>query len=220
MDYGKAQDAYGKDPTLPRPPVGTKMTDMLTYVRGEKPIIFTAERERDIRAVVKFADEMKVKAIIYGGADSAKTASLLKEKNIPVIFTDIYNLPVLDDSNYDSLFEVPGLLQKAGVRFCVSTGEDGPEVRDLPYHAGLSSAYGLPPEEALKAVTLYPAQILGVADKMGSIEVGKLANLVVADGDILEPRTNIKYLFINGRNIPLTSRHTELYEQFKDRKLP
>jgi imidazolonepropionase-like amidohydrolase len=220
IDYGKAQDAYGKDATLPRPAVNTKMADMIPYVRGEKPVIFTAERERDIRAVVKFADEMKVKAILYGGADSAKVAALLKEKNIPVIFTDIYNLPVLDDSNYDSLFEVPGLLQKAGVKFCVSTGEDGPEVRDLPYHAGLSSAFGLPPEEALKAVTLYPAQILGVADKMGSIEVGKLANLVVADGDILEPRTNIKYLFINGRNIPLTSRHTELYEQFKDRKLP
>lgn len=220
MDYGKAQDAYAKDATLPRPPANTKMADMVPYVRGEKPIIFTAERERDIRAVVKFADEMKVKAIIYGGADAAKAAPLLKEKDIPVIFTNIYSLPVLDDSNYDSLFEVPGLLQKAGVRFCVSTGEDGPEVRDLPYHAGLSSAFGLPPAEALKAVTLYPAQILGVADKMGSIDVGKLANLVVTDGDILEPRTNIKYLFINGRNIPLTSRHTELYEQFKDRKLP
>jgi imidazolonepropionase-like amidohydrolase len=219
-DYGKAQDAYAKDPTLPRPPVDTKMADMQPYVRGEKPVIFVAERERDIRAAVKFADEMKLKAILFGGSDAGKTASLLKEKNIPVIFTNIYALPVLDDSNYDSLFEVPGLLQKAGVKFCVSTGEDGPEVRDLPYHAGLSAAFGLTPEEALKAVTLYPAQILGVADKMGSIEVGKLANIVVADGDILEPRTNIKYLFINGRNIPLTSRHTELYEQFKDRKLP
>ena len=220
QDYGKAQDAYAKDASLPRPPVNTKMADMLPYVRGERPVIFAAERERDIRAVVKFADEMKVKAIIYGGADAAKVAPLLKEKDVAVIFTNIYSLPVLDDSNYDSLFEVPGLLQKAGVRFCVSTGEDGPEVRDLPYHAGLSAAFGLPPEEALKAVTLYPAQILGVADKMGSIEVGKMANLVVTDGDILEPRTNIKYLFISGRNIPLTSRHTELYEQFKDRKLP
>jgi imidazolonepropionase-like amidohydrolase len=220
IDYGKAQDAYGKDSALPRPPVDIKMADMLPYARGEKPIIFTAERERDIRAIVKFADEMKVKAIIYGGSEAAKAATLLKEKNIPVIFTNIYALPVLNDNNYDALFEVPGLLQKAGVKFCVSTGEDGPEVRDLPYHAGLSAAFGLSPEEALKSVTLYPAQILGVADKMGSIEAGKLANIVVADGDILEPRTNIKYLFINGRNVPLTSRHTELYEQFKDRKLP
>jgi imidazolonepropionase-like amidohydrolase len=220
LDYGKAQDAFAKDASLPRPDVNTKMADMLPYARGEKPIIFVAERERDIRAVVKFADDMKIKAIVYGGSEAGKAATLLKEKNIPVIFTNIYQLPVLDDSNYDSLYEVPGLLQKAGVKFCVSTGEDGPEVRDLPYHAGISAAFGLSPDEALKAVTLYPAQILGVDDKMGSIDVGKMANVVVTDGDILEPRTNVKYLFINGRNIPLTSRHTELYEQFKDRKLP
>lgn len=220
IQYGAAHDAYAKDQTLPRPAVDTKMADMVPYARGEKPVIFTAERERDIRAMVKFAEEMKLKAILFGGGDAGKAASLLKEKNVPVIFTNIYSLPVLNDNNYDSLFEVPGILQKAGVKFCVSTGEDGPEVRDLPYQAGISGAFGLAPDEALKAVTLYPAQILGVADKMGSIEVGKLANIVVADGDILEPRTNIRYLFINGRNIPLTSRHTELYEQFKDRRLP
>jgi imidazolonepropionase-like amidohydrolase len=82
----------------------------------------------------------------------------------------------------------------------------------------LAAAYGLSKDEALKAVTLYPAQILGVADRLGSIETGKIANIVVADGDILEPRTNVKYLFINGRQIPLPSRHTKLFDQFKDRK--
>jgi imidazolonepropionase-like amidohydrolase len=125
---------------------------------------------------------------------------------------------VRNDDAYDYLFEAPSKLQQAGVRFAVSTGNDGAEVRDLPYHAGLAGAYGLSKEEALKSVTLYPAQILGIADSLGSIEQGKIANLVVADGDLLEPRTNIKYLFINGRQLPLTSRHTELYEQFRDRK--
>jgi imidazolonepropionase-like amidohydrolase len=109
-------------------------------------------------------------------------------------------------------------MQAAGVRFAISTGDAGAEVRDLPYHAGLASAYGLPKDEALRSVTLYPAQILGIADRLGSIETGKIANLVVTDGDLLEPRTNVKYLFINGRVLPLTSRHTELFESFKDRK--
>ena len=109
-------------------------------------------------------------------------------------------------------------MQQAGVKFAISTGNDGSEVRDLPYHAGLAGAFGLPKDEALKAVTLYPAQILGIADRYGSIEVGKMADIVVTDGDILEPRTNIKYLFINGRLLPLTSRHTELFDSFKDRK--
>ena len=217
-NYAKVQDAYARDKSLPYPARDLKMDAMTVYVRGEKPVIFTAERERDIRNVVNFAKEMKIKAIILGGQEAWKAADELKQNNISVIYTNIYSLPVRDDDAYDYLFEAPAKMQQAGVKFAVSTGNDGPEIRDLPYHAGLAAAYGLSKDEALKSVTLYPAQILGVADRLGSIETGKVANIVVADGDILEPRTNIKYLFIGGRQIPLTSRHTELFEQFKNRK--
>ena len=89
--------------------------------------------------------------------------------------------------------------------------------RNLPYTAGMAAAFGLPKDEALKSVTLYPAQILGVADRFGSIEVGKVANLVVTDGDLLEARTNTKYLFIDGRPVPLSDKHTQLNDLFKDR---
>ncbi len=217
-NYGRVQDAYAADKSLPYAPRDIKTDAMIPYVRGEKPVIFLAERERDIRAAVKFADEMKVKAIIIGGQEAWKAADLLKQKNVPVIYTNIYNLPVRDDDAYDSLFEAPSKMQRAGVRFCISTGNDGAEVRDLPYHAGLASAYGLSKDEALKSVTLYPAQILGISNQLGSIENGKTANIVVTDGDLLDPRTNVKYLFINGRMLPLTSRHTELFDNFKNRK--
>ncbi len=216
--YAKIQEAYAKDKTLPYPPNDIKMEAMIPYIRGEKPIIFTADRERDIRGIVKFVEETKVKAILMGGGDAWKVADGLKKNNIPVIFTNIYNLPAQEDDSYDYFYEGPSKLQKAGVKFAVSTGNDGAEVRDLPYQAGIAGAFGLGKDEALKAVTLYPAQILGIADKYGSIEVGKMANVVVADGDILDPRTNIKYMFIDGRMIPLTSRHTELFDAFKDRK--
>ncbi len=216
--YARIKDAYAKDNTLPSPQTNLKLEAMIPFIRGEKPVIFTAERERDIRGVIKFIEETKVKGIILGGQEAWKAADGLKKNNIAVIYTNIYNLPVRDDDAYDYLFEAPSKLQQAGVKFAISTGNDGAEVRDLPYHAGLAGAYGLSKEEALKSVTLYPAQILGIADRLGSIEQGKIANIVVTDGDLLEPRTNIKYLFINGRLIPLTSRHTELYEQFKDRK--
>jgi imidazolonepropionase-like amidohydrolase len=216
-NYARVKDAYAKDRSLPYPGVNLKMDAMIPYIRGERPVIFRAERERDIRSVVKFVEEMKIKGVIIGGQEAWKAADLLTKNNIPVIYTNIYNLPVRDDDEYDNLFEAPAKLQKAGVKFAISTGNDGAEVRDLPYHAGLAAAYGLSKEDALKSVTLYPAQILGVADKLGSIEQGKTANIVVTDGDLLEPRTNIRYLFINGRMLPLTSRHTELYEQFKDR---
>jgi imidazolonepropionase-like amidohydrolase len=217
-NYAKAQDAYAKDKSLPAPAPDLKMAALAPYVRGERPIIFTAERERDIRSATKFVAETRVKGIILGGQEAWKVADDLKKNNIAVIYTNIYNLPVRDDDAYDYLFEAPAKMAQTGVRFCISTGNDGSEVRDLPYHAGLAGAFGLSKDEALKSVTLYPAQILGVADRLGSIEQGKIANLVVADGDILEPRTNVKYVFIGGRLIPLTSRHTELFESFKDRK--
>ncbi len=217
-NYAKVQDAFAKDKNLPTPVTDLKMAALTPYVRGEKPMIFTAERERDIRSVAKFVADTKFKGIIMGGQEAWKVADDLKKNNIAVIYTNIYNLPVRDDDAYDYLFEAPAKLAAAGVKFCISTGDGGAEVRDLPYHAGLASAYGLSKEDALKAVTLYPAQILGLGDQLGSIEQGKIANLVVTDGDILEARTNIKYLFINGRLLPLTSRHTELFESFKDRK--
>ncbi len=217
-NYARAKEAYAKDKTLPFTPTDQKFDALIPYIRGQKPVIFTAERERDIRGVAKFVGEMKLKGILIGGQEAWKAADDLKKNNIAVIFTNIYNLPVRDDDAYDFLFEGPAKLRQAGIPFAISTGNDGAEVRDLPYHAGLASAYGLSKDDALRSVTLYPAQILGIADRLGSIETGKIANIVVTDGDMLEPRTNIKYLFINGRMLPLTSRHTELFESFKDRK--
>lgn len=217
--YGRAQDAYAKDPkSVPRPPTDLKLAALVPYARGERAVLFRAERERDIRGVVRFAEELKLKPVIIGGSEAGRAAQFLKEKNVPVILDGVLNLPLREDDPYDSLYENAAKLQAAGVRFCISTGDSGAHVRDLPFHAGMAAAYGLPKTEALKAVTLYPAQILGVADRVGSIEQGKIANLVVTDGDILEARTHVRHLFIGGRQIPLVSRHTMLYDQFKDRK--
>jgi imidazolonepropionase-like amidohydrolase len=217
--YGRAQDAYARDPkSVPRPATDLKLAALVPYARGERPVVFRAERDRDIRGAVRFAEELKLKPVIIGGSESWKAAQFLKEKNVPVILDSVLNLPLREDDPYDSLYENAAKLQAAGVRFCISTGDSGAHVRDLPFHAGMAAAYGLPRAEALKAVTLYPAQILGVADRVGSVEQGKIANLVVTDGDLLEARTHVRHLFIAGREIPLVSRHTMLYDQFKDRK--
>ncbi len=216
--YGRAQDAYAKDKSLPRPDRNVVLEPLVPYVRGEQPVIFRADREAEIRGAIRFAEEMKLKPIILGGNDAWKIASFLKEKNVPVILTGIFSLPSREDDAYDSLFENPAKLQAAGVRFCISTGDSGPEVRNLPQYAGMAAAFGLSKADAVKAVTLYPAQILNVADRLGSIEVGKMANLVVTDGDLLEIRSRIRYLVIDGRPVVLSSRHTELNEAFKDRK--
>ncbi|HKP72893.1 MAG TPA: amidohydrolase family protein [Pyrinomonadaceae bacterium] len=216
--YGRAVDAAGRDKSVPRPDTDLVLASLVPYVRGERAVIFRADRDAEMRAVVRFAEEMKLKPVILGGDEAWKAATFLKEHNVPVILTGIWNLPNLEDDFYDVEYENAAKLQQAGVRFCISTGDVAANVRDLPYQAGMSAAFGLPKADALKAVTLYPAQIMGVADQLGTIEVGKVANLVVADGDILEPRTNIRHLFINGRQVPLVSRHTELYEMFRNRK--
>ena len=216
--YGRAQDAYNKDKTLPRPDHNVVLEPLVPYVRGERPVIFRADREAEIRGALKFADEMKLKPIILGGNDAWKVASLLKEKNVPVILTGVFSLPSREDDAYDVLYESPAKLQQAGVRFAISTGDAGAEVRNLAQYAGMAAAYGLSKTDAVKAVTLYPAQIMNVSDRLGSIEPGKMANIVVTDGDLLEIRTRIRYLFIDGRPVVLSSRHTELNDAFKNRK--
>lgn len=215
--YGRAQEAYLRNGSLPRPDSDVRLAALVPFARGERPVILRADREAEIRAAVRFADEMKLRSIILGGNDAWKVATPLKERDVPVILTGTLELPQHEDDPYDTLYGNAAKLQQAGVRFCISTGDAGANVRDLPYHAGMAAAFGLAREEALRAVTLYPAQIMNTADRLGSIAPGKIANLVVVDGDLLEPRTRVRHLFIGGRQIPLTSRHTQLYEQFKNR---
>jgi phosphoglycolate phosphatase-like HAD superfamily hydrolase len=216
--YARAQDAYAKDKSLPRPDQNVVLDALVPYVRGQQPVIFRAEREAEIRGAIRFAEEMKLKPIILGGNDAWKVASLLKEKNVPVILTGVLSLPVREDDAYDTLYENPAKLQQAGVLFAISTGDAGAEVRNLAQYAGMAAAYGLSKDDALKSVTLNPARIMNVGDRLGSIEVGKMANLVVTDGDLLEIRTRIRYLLIDGRSVVLSSRHTELNDAFKTRR--
>ena len=216
--YGVAQDAYARDKSLPRPKESVVLAALVPFVRGKLPVLFRVNREVDIRAAIGFAVEMKLRPIIIGGNDAWKVTNLLKQHDVPVVVTGVWDLPAKEDDYYDVLYENAAKLQKAGVRFCISAGDSAAQVHDLPFQAGMAAAFGLPRDEALKATTLYPAEIMNVADRMGSIDAGKVANLVITDGDLLEARTHVRYLFIDGRQLSLTNRHTELYKQFKERK--
>ncbi len=215
--YGKAHAAYAKDKSLPRPARDVVLESMLPALSGQMPAIFVADRANDIRDAVTFAEEMHLKPIIIGGEQAPAIAAFLKQHNVPVIVTSVMHLPSREDDPFDANFTTPAKLAAAGVQFAISTGDRGSEIRNLPYTAGMAAAHGLSKTDALKSVTLWPAQIFGVADKMGTIEVGKMANIVVTTGDMLEARTDTKYLFIDGRQVPLDSKHTQLNAQFKDR---
>jgi imidazolonepropionase-like amidohydrolase len=136
---------------------------------------------------------------------------------VPVLVTSVMELPSREDDPYDVNYGSPARLVQAGVKFAITSGDAGSEVRNLPYVAGMAAAFGLSKDDALKSVTLWPAQIFGVADRLGTLEPGKIANIVVTDGDILEAKTNTRYLFIDGRAVPLDTKHTDLNNKFKDR---
>jgi len=215
--YAKAFDAYAKDKTLPRPRSDVVLASLVPVIRGQMYAMFNAERAADIRDAVNFAEEFHMKPIIVGGSEALKVAPFLKQHDVPVLITGVRQLPRLEDDSPDVNYSMPGKLVAAGVRIAITSGNGGAMVRDLPSVAGMAAAFGLSKTDALKSVTIWPAQIFGVGDKLGSLEPGKLANVVVTTGDILEARTDTKYLFIDGRPVPLDTRHTELYMQFKDR---
>ena len=215
--YETAQMAYAKDKSLPRPAHDVVLASLLPALDGKMPVIFPADRANDIRDAVNFADEMHLKPIILGGSDAPAVAAFLKQHNVPVIVTAVMSLPSREDDPFDVNYSIPAKLAAAGVTFAISTGNPGSEIRTLPYTAGMAAAHGLAKTDALKSVTLWPAQILGVGDRLGSIDVGKMANIVVTTGDMLEAKTDTKYLFIDGRQVPLDNKHTQLNALFKDR---
>lgn len=216
--YGQVMDAYARDKTLPRPRQDVVLASLVDAVRGKMPVLMVADRANDIRESVTFAEEMKLKPIIVGGRESWQIAGFLKQHDVAVLLGSVMDLPSREDDPYDVNYSAPGILAKEGVRFAITAGDAGAEVRNLPYTAGMAAAFGLSKDDALKSVTLWPAQILGLGERLGTIEAGKMANLVVTDGDLLEARTNTKFLFIDGRPVPLDTKHTVLFEQFKDRK--
>ncbi|MCZ6727188.1 MAG: amidohydrolase family protein [Acidobacteria bacterium] len=193
-------------------------------VDGGQLVVILADAKRDIEAAVAFAEEQGLRMILGGGREAWKLKELLAEKEISVILGLTQSLPREEDDPYDRPFRNAGELAAAGVRIAFSSGAGGgfgpggPHLsRTTPYESGMAAAYGLGREEALKALTLYPAQIFGVDDRLGSIEAGKIANLIVTDGSPLEITTQVRYLIIAGREVSTANRHDRLYERYRSR---
>ena len=190
----------------------------MPVLNREVPVYVRANGIREIEAAVDWAKRENVRMVLMGGADAWRVSDLLAANDIPVIITDIHRTPERRWEDYDDPFTLPMKLEKAGVSFCIATGGGGfgtAHIRNLPYHAAMAAAYGLPKEDALRSITLSAAEIMGVADRVGSLEVGKDATLIVTNGDPLEITTNVEMEFIEGRQIDLESRHTELYKKYQ-----
>jgi imidazolonepropionase-like amidohydrolase len=214
--YAKASAARTSNANVRRFDRDLVLEALVPVVEGREPVVMHVNYARDIKAAIEFADEQQLKVILSGAQDVARMIPELKSRNIPVILGPILSLPAREDDPYDLLFTNAKVLHDNGIRFAIQSS-DSHNTRNLPYHAASCAAFGLPKEEALKAITIYPAEIFGVADRIGSLEVGKQANVIITDGDPLEIRTNVKRVFIAGEDIPMESRHTLLYKKFSER---
>jgi imidazolonepropionase-like amidohydrolase len=196
---------------------------MLPYLRGEKRVFVEANSRRQIAEALLFAEQEKLKIILTGAADAWKLAAEIKKRETPVIVGSVMARPREDYDPLDASYANPGRLFEAGVQFCIrsngmsTAGFSASNSRNMPFEAARAVAYGLPESEALKSVTLYPARILGVEDRMGTLTAGKLANLVVTDGSPLLQSTQYKAIFIAGKPHAAASRHTRLYEKYRER---
>jgi len=189
---------------------------LIPVLEGATPMFVTAVKAREIREAVQFARKEKIKIILADAYEAYLVLPLLKANNIPVVLGPTHTLPMDEDDPYDRSYTTPAALYNAGVKFCIATFSSR-NARNLPYEAAAAVPYGLSKEEAYKAVSLNAAQIFGVGNKLGSIEEGKTADLIVSDGNPLEVMTHINMMFINGKLVTLDSRQKELYEKYLGR---
>ncbi|HET9373100.1 MAG TPA: amidohydrolase family protein [Vicinamibacterales bacterium] len=210
----KAAKSYGANPNRQ---MDWSLEPLLPIVNKQQPFFVSAGSETAIRDAIAWAERNGINIVIRtGGASAVSSAALLKAKNVPVILQDILTMPQGEDTFHAASYQAPGLLAKAGVTFAFSSGGyDG--VRLIPFQAAMSVAWGLDRDEAIKALTINAAKIFGADKMVGSLEAGKLANLIVVGGDPLEIRSQIRQVVIAGRSVPLESKHTELFRRYMGR---
>jgi imidazolonepropionase-like amidohydrolase len=218
LAYDKVVTA-ARDRKAQAPSPDPRLASLLPYAKGEKPVIFKADGRVEILDALKIAGDLKLKAVISGGAEAWKVADALKAAKVPVLIGGTLHLPSGATDPYDAAYANPARLHEAGVTFAIKSGgsDVGTASRNLPYDASMAVAFGLPEADALRAVTLAPAEILGVSGQLGSLDVGKKANLVITAGHILQPTTEVKGLFLAGKPMAPESRHTRLYVKFQRR---
>jgi imidazolonepropionase-like amidohydrolase len=218
MDYLRNAKAYNE--RVNPVPQNLAYAALGPALRGEVPVVFDVQTEGQIRGALAVADTFKLKVVLRGATEAWMLADTLAARKVPVIVGPMVSVPE-GDAPYDAIYAMPGVLAKAGVTIAFQTNDGGEgDSRNLPYNAALATAYGLDPDEALRAVTINPARIWGVGDRLGSLQTGKVANLFVTTGDPLDVRSVVKHVFIRGQLMVWDDRHTLLYEKFRARPKP
>ncbi|MFO7924788.1 MAG: amidohydrolase family protein [Bacteroidales bacterium] len=190
---------------------------MIPVLDGSIPVHIYASDLRQIQAAIHWAEKEKVKMVLVGARDAGYVLPQIKEKNIPVIVTPVINGPSRQWEEYDKSYTLPSMLYEAGIEYCIAGDFAAANAIRLAHHPASAVAFGLPQEEAIKTITLYPARILNLDDRMGSLEKGKDASLMVTDGNLLELSTRVEQVYIQGRRIDMYDKHRRLYDRYQER---
>lgn len=217
QDYMAKRDAAAKknDSAFKR---DLKFEALIPYLKGERPVVIGVYESYDVETIMKLAQEFHLKVILNHVTQSQEVLDEIAAYKVPVIIGSIYDAPRANE-RYDAVFTLPAELAKRGVKIAISSADAGGPVsshssRNLPYAAGFAVAYGLPYQDALKAITLNVAEMFGFGDRLGSLDVGKMANIVLANGDPLDVRTDVKQVYIQGVAVPMVSRQTQLRDEY------
>ncbi len=216
QDYQSKQDAALKKGEKPKRDL--KLEALIPYLKGERPVVIGVYEGYDVETIMRLAQEFHLKVILNHVTQSQEVLDKIAAYHVPVIVGSIYDFPRADQ-RFDAVYTLPAELAKRGVKIAISSADAGGPVsshssRNLPYAAGFAVAYGLPYDDALKAITLNVAEMFGFGDKLGSLDVGKMANVVIANGDPLDVRTDVKQVYIQGVAVPMVSRQTRLRDEY------
>jgi imidazolonepropionase-like amidohydrolase len=218
VEYGRVLEASARNECA-APTFDARLAALVPFARGEKLVALHADTAQTILDALRFAEEHELKPVLFGASEGWKVVDVLAREQVPVVVGPVLALPRDRLDPYDSTYANAAVLARAGVPFAI-VADDAENARNQAFHAAMACAYGLPREEALRAITYYPARILGIEADLGSLAVGKIADVVVTDGDVLEITSRVESMWIEGKPVDLSNRQTELYERYLPRCTP
>ncbi|MCH2103857.1 MAG: amidohydrolase family protein [Planctomycetes bacterium] len=215
LEYGRLVDE-SREAGVPGPPFDPRLESLVPFARGEARVAVHADNAQTILFALRFIGELGLDAVLFGVTEGWKVADAIARADVPVVVGPILELPSTEYDPYDAPFANPAVLMRAGVRIAIQTSDDE-NPRNVAFHAAMAAAYGLPREEAVRAITLGAAEALGIDDELGSLEPGKIADLVITRGDLMEVADPVRYVFIDGVQVSLENRQSRFYEKYRER---